>query len=265
MNIPQLEYKGYKTILRLYSKDNRLFGKIYTPENPSTPMDGWGFAGDNIEEAEERFHYLVEKIISKKQFKEKCLEWKSKTDYESVRCVMNILPDEFKKRFSDKSFDYTLIESVKGGDYEVPLYYVTKAWDIILRGELFPIDFMIGPEEEGDCTEADIQEFLIRENATRTRCEACKDNSKMKELWKELFNIDIDSLDIDFLQYNMHLPPNVSYDEYQDYFNDVPEGINEWILSVINHPDCEIVTHDEVSSLMEFTAEVLLRRKGELM
>ena len=47
-----LEYKGYKTIVTLSPKDNRLLGKICTPENPSTPMDSWGFAGDNIEEAE---------------------------------------------------------------------------------------------------------------------------------------------------------------------------------------------------------------------
>lgn len=123
---------------------------------------------------------------------------------------------------------------------------------------------MIEPEEEEDCTEADIQEFLAEEKATRTRCEACQANNKMKNMWKELFNIDIDNLDIDFLQFNKHLPPNVTYEEYRDYFVYVPEGIDEWILCGINHPDSDIVTHDEVSSLMEFTAEVLLRRKGEL-
>ena len=62
----------------------------------------------------------------------------------------------------------------------------------------------------------------------------------------------------------MHLPPNVTYEEYQDYFMDVPEGIDEWILCGINHPNRDIVTHDEVSALMEFTAEVLLRRRNEL-
>ena len=259
-----LEYKGYKTIVTLSPKDNRLLGKICTPENPSTPMDSWGFAGDNIEEAEELFHSQVEKIISHKEFKEKCLKWKSETDFESVRCVMNILPDEFQNKINENKFDTTLLDAVKGGDYEVPLYYVTKAWDIILKGELFPIDFMIGPEEDEDCTEADIKEFLAEENATRSRCAACMDNDKMKTIWKRSFNIDIDTLDIDFSQFNMHLPPNVTYEEYQDYFMDVPEGIDEWILCGINHPNRDIVTHDEVSALMEFTAEVLLRRRNEL-
>lgn len=261
--ISYLEYKGYKGILELSSKDNRLLGKICTSENPSATIEMWKFAGDDIQEAEKIFCYQVEKIISHKEFKEKCHEWKSKTDYESIRCVMNILPDEFKQRVTENKFDVTLLDTVKGGDYEVPLYYVTKAWDIILKGELFPIDFKIGPEE-GDYTEADIQEFLDEEKATRTRCEACRDNNKMKKLWKEFFHIDIDTLDIDFLQFNMHLPPNITDEEYKDYFMDVPEGIDEWILCGINHPDTDIVTHDEVSALMEFTAEVLLRRKGEL-
>lgn len=259
-----LKYMGYKALLTLNSKDNRLWGKIYTPENPSMPMDSWGFVGDNMEETEERFHSQVEKIISHKEFKEKCLQWKSNTDFESVRCVMNILPDKFQQRLVEDKFDHSLLTTVKGGDYEVPLYYVTKAWDVILKGELFPIDFMIGPEENEDCTEEDIKDFLKEENASRSRCLACADNEKMKVIWKEHFNIDIDSLEIDFLKFNMHLPPNVTYEEYQDYFVDVPEGIDEWILGGINHPDTDIVTHDEVSALMEFTAEVLLRRMGEL-
>lgn len=262
--IPVLEYKGYRAILTLNPRDNRLWGKICTPENSTTPMDSWEFAGDNIEEAEEKFHYQVEKILSRQKFNKKCLDWKSNTDFESVRCVMNILPDEFQRRVVENKFDHSLLTTVKGGDYEVPLYYVTKAWDVILKGELFPIDFMIGPEEDEDCTEEDIKDFFEEENASRSRCEACADNEKMKVLWKEYFNVDIDTLEVDFLKYNMHLPPNVTDDEYDYYFRDVPEGVDEWIIGGINHPDSDIVTHDEVSALMEFTAEVLLRRKGEL-
>lgn len=260
----QLKYKGYKAILTLNPKDNRLWGQICTPENPSMPMDSWYFSGNNINEAQERFRYQVEKIISYKEFNKKCVEWKNRTDFESIRIVMNILPDEFKQRVTENKFDRALLDSVKGGDYEVPLYYVTKAWDIILKGELCPLDLKIGPEEDEDCTEADIKEFLAEEDATRSRCEACKDNDTMKKHWKELFDIDIDSLDIDFLLFCKHLPPNVTYKEYQEYFRDVPDGIDEWILDGINHPNNESVFHDKVSSLMEFTAEVLLRRKGEL-
>lgn len=34
----QLEHKGYKAILTLNPKDNRLWTQICTPENPFTPM-----------------------------------------------------------------------------------------------------------------------------------------------------------------------------------------------------------------------------------
>lgn len=61
-----------------------------------------------------------------------------------------------------------------------------------------------------------------------------------------MFNIDIDSLGIDFSSIQYVLFPHVSYDKYKEYFIDVPEGIDEWSLGGI------------------FTAEVLLRRKGEL-
>ena len=262
--LPVLEYKGYKALLTLNPEDNRLYGKIYTPENPLEPMDSWGFARDCIKDAEDIFHHQVEKIILYKQIDEKCSEWKKNTDFESVRCVMNILPDKFRERVVEHKFDHSLLSSVKGGDYEVPLYYVTKAWDVLLKGSLFPIDFKIGPEEDEGCTEDDIKAFLVEENATRARCEACKDNDKMKVVWKEFFDIDIDSLDIDFLKYNMHIPPNITYDEYDYYFSDIPDGINEWILFGINYPEREYIAHYYVSSLMEFTAQVLMWRNGEL-
>ena len=207
----------------------------------------------------------MENSVSSKSFKERCKEWKSTTDFESVRCVFNILPDEFRKRVENNTFDKSLLTSVKGGDYEVPLYYVTKAWDVLLKGSLFPIDFMIGPEEDEDCTENDIKEFLAEKNATRTRCKACNDNDNMKAVWKEFFDIDIDSLEVDFLKYNMHIPPNVSYEEYFEYFKDIPDGIEEWILFGINYPESEEIAYDYVSALMEFTAQVLMWRNGEIL
>ena len=79
-----------------------------------------------------------------------------------------------------------------------------------------------------------------------------------------MFNIDIDSLEIDLSQYDMHLPPKVSYKVYEEYLTDVPDGINEWILARVNSPELEGISHDYVSALMEFTAQVLLWRKGEL-
>lgn len=128
-----------------------------------------------------------------------------------------------------------------------------------MKESLEPIAFMIGPEEYDDCTEEDIIQFLAEEHATRSRKEACQANDIMKSLWKELFDIDMDALDIDFLQFDMHFPPNVSRKEYQDYFSDVPDGVNEWILGGINHPDAESIAYDAVS------AQILLWRDDKLI
>ena len=265
-DLPVLEYKGFKGLLEYNASDNgRIYGTICHPEEPGTPLDNWGFAQDNIEDATQLFKSQVEKIISYRAYKKDLTEWKRVTDYESVRCVVDIVPDKFRQRVKDGIFDKSLLHGVKGGCYAPPLYYVTKAWDIILKGTLEPVDFMIGPEEEDDCTEESIAEFLRENNATRSRCDACKDNDRMKDLWKELFDIDIDTLEIDFHLFDMHLPPNVSTKEYEDYFSDVPNGVNEWILGSVNYPENESIFHDSVASLMEFTAQVLLWREDKLL
>ena len=265
-DLPVLEYKGFIGLLEYNASDNgRIYGTICPPEEPGTPLDNWGFAQDNIEDATQLFKSQVEKIISYRAYKKDLTEWKIVTDYESVRCVVDIVPDKFRQRVKDGIFDKSLLHGVKGGCYAPPLYYVTKAWDIILKGTLEPVDFMIGPEEEDDCTEESIAEFLREKNATRSRCDACKDNDRMKDLWKELFDIDIDTLEIDFHLFDMHLPPNVSTKEYEDYFSDVPNGVNEWILGSVNYPENESIFHDSVASLMEFTAQVLLWREDKLL
>lgn len=265
-DLPVLEYKGFIGLLEYNASDNgRIYGTICPPEEPGTPLDNWGFAQDNIEDATQLFKSQVEKIISYRAYKKDLTEWKRVTDYESVRCVVDIVPDKFRQRVKDGIFDKSLLHGVKGGCYAPPLYYVTKAWDIILKGTLEPVDFMIGPEEEDDCTEESIAEFLREKNATRSRCDACKDNDRMKDLWKELFDIDIDTLEIDFHLFDMHLPPNVSTKEYEDYFSDVPNGVNEWILGSVNYPENESIFHDSVASLMEFTAQVLLWREDKLL
>ncbi len=263
-NLPQLEYKGYKGILRLNPKDKRIYVKLYTSDNLDSPIDEFAAAGDNIMEAQKNFESVVEKIISYKLYAECDQKWEKITDTESIRCVFNILPAEFQDRVINDKFDKSLLLSVKGGEYEVPLYFVTKAWEVILKGSLFPFDYIIGPEEEPDCSEKDIQEFLIESNASRTRCSACDENDKMKALWKELFDIDLNTLHIDFTQFNKHLPPNATDSEYDDYFREVPDGINEWILDRINCPDLEGIGYDYVSSLMEFTAQILWIREGGL-
>lgn len=107
--LPILEYKGYRAILTLNSKGNRLWGKICAPENPSTPMDGWSFSGDDIKEAELFFRYQVNKIISHKEFKEKCDEWKSK-EYDVLRSIIiGWIYDEDLEAHTKKMSNFTLL------------------------------------------------------------------------------------------------------------------------------------------------------------
>lgn len=265
-----LEYKGYRTELKYMLGIGKLWGRIYSSET-TRPIKDYAFTAGNIGEAKQYFESLVESIIYLEYLHKRCKTWneikemwKKTNDYQSISCAFNILPDEFLQRIQDNNFDTTLLKKTRGGIYEVPLYYVTKAWDIILKGPLFPIDYKIGPEEEPDCTEDDIKAFLTEQQATRSRCQACKDNDKMKIIWKEHFDIDIDELPVDFMRFNMHLPPCASDDSFNDYFGNPVDGIEEWILSGINHKNVESISHNDVSALMEFTAEVLLIRENQI-
>ena len=265
-DLPVLEYKGFRGVLEVNKKDNgRIYGKVCPPESPDLPLEPWIYAGDTVKDAQKVFEHQVEKIILHREYAKKQTIWKDITDYESIRAVRNILPELFKQRVEDKTFDLSLLSAVPGGDYQVPLYYITKAWDILLKGSLEPMSFKIGPEEDYDFTEEDLAEFIAEEHATRTRFEACRENNKMKVLWKKLFDIDIDTLQVDFCKFDMHLPPKVSIKEYEAYFVDVIDGVNDWILDCINHPEYQSITFDAVSALMEFTAQVLLWREDKLI
>ena len=256
-----LEYKGYTAICAPNPKDrNRYYGRICLPGHPNEPMKDCVFAGSTPEEAEKYFKIQVNSIIEHAEFKAKQNAWDQENDVESIGCVFDIMPDRFLERIEANTFDKSLLDSVTGGDYAVPLYYVTKAWDVLLKGTLGCWSFMIGPEEEDDFSEETLQVFMEEKQASRTRWQAICDNDRMKTLWKEKFNIDIDAMEIDFTQYNMHIPPKASIDTFNRVFFDVPEGIVEWVMGGINHPNGECA-FDAVSSLMELTSAVVLDRE----
>lgn len=184
--------------------------------------------------------------------------WKSTTDYKSVAAVLNILPDLFEKRIESGEFDKSLLNGVEGDYYVVPLYYVTKAWDNLLKGTIGSWSFMFGPEEDDDYSEKRLLEFLQEENATRSRSEAIIHNDQMKQVWKKHFDIDIDELNIDFTKFDIHLEPNLSWSDVMDYFDSCPDGMAEWIFSSpVNHPSEDWVGHDAVSGLMEVVAYII--------
>ena len=256
----KLEYKGYTTVCEPNPNDReRLYGRIFPPDNPSVPLEHWSFTSDTINEAEKSFKSVVEKVLVHKAFDDTQEEWIHSVDYHSIRTVFNILPDEFERRIRFGYFDKSLLEGVKGGDYVVPLYYVTKAWDVLLKNSLGLVAFKIGPEEDDDVEdyESELSMFMEEIGATRTRRQAIEQNDQIKEIWKEKLDINIDEINVDFKKYNMHLPPHVSEDVFYDYFQDVPDGVEEWIMYGINKPEARC-TFDAVSCLMEFTAAMQL-------
>lgn len=256
-----LEYKGYTAICTPNPKDrNRYYVRICPPGHPDDPMKDWVFAGSTSKEAENYFKIQVDSIIEHAEFKAKQKAWEQENDVNSIGCVFDIMPDKFLERIEANSFDKSLIDSVTSGEYTVPLYYITKAWDVLLKGTLGCWSFMIGSEEDDDFSEESLKEFLEEEEATRSRRQAITDNDRMKSIWKEKFNIDIDAMEIDFTQFDKHIPPKASVDTFNRVFFDVPEGIVEWVMGGINHPNGEC-TFDAVSSLMELTSAVVLDRE----
>lgn len=149
--LPTYTHQGYISRLWYNDKDrNRIYGSICRAESPDIVSVDTCFAGDTLEEVKERFISCVNRHIWIKNYKAKQTEWKSRTNFESIAAVYNILPKEFRKLIDDHKFDETFIDVVKGGAYEVPLYYVTKAWDFILNGSLCGCGFMIGPWHNAD-------------------------------------------------------------------------------------------------------------------
>ncbi len=261
METIRFDYKGYYTICKPNPNDRgRLYGDIYSPDNQAKPLSNYGFASDTKEEAQIRFESIVRTIIHRKEFAEKQELWLKTEDHLSIGYVLDIMPKEFLERIKSKQLDKSLIDEVKYGDYKVPLYYVTKAWDVLLKRMLGIYADKIGPEEDydGDYTKVyeypnDLKEYIKEWEITRTRDEAIAQNDEMKVIWKKEFGIDIDELIIDFTQFNMHIPPQVSKDRYEGYFFDPNGGVDDWILDGINYPSGEC-TFDKVSALMEFVA-----------
>lgn len=258
MNELLLEHRGYSCIAKLYEDGRWGFGNgpFIDDMDPESPFSFFCFA-DNEEEARLRFAESVDQMIQHQEYNKTLEQWKLNTDYRSIASVVNILPDVFEGRIKSGQFDRTLLDGVEGGTYVVPLYYVTKAWDTLLKGTLGLQSFRVGPEEDDDFSEETLREFMEEEEATRSRTEAVAQNDIMKGLWKKYFDIDIDSIAVDFAKFDMHMPPNVSQDDMYYYFDEPMEGVAEWVMGPVNFPDEDWCLHDMVSCLMEFTAYVI--------
>lgn len=180
-------------------------------------------------------------------------------DSNSIGPVYDIRPDDFRKNIEDGLFDKNLLLKTKGGQYEVPLFFVTKAWDIIFKGELDPwLEFFFCVEDG----ETDMDMFK-ENNCTRHFTQAVSDNDKMKTLWFDYFGIDIDAVKCDFWQFNANLQPNVTADDENYYFHDAQNGIIEYVFDSINRPGSlgkYYIYPEKISELMEMTAKIIRDR-----
>lgn len=259
--LPNLEYKGYKGVFRFISKKEGFEGRIYPPSNPTEALEYPRFRGRSKKYLQKMFEDYVDKIIAEELLSKNNAEWLRVNDYLSVCYVYNVLPDEFRKRVENNEFDKTLLKSVKGWDYEVPLYYITKAYDVLLQ------DFFIRDDLDGyaEAFDEDWEEEDGEKIETRTFVDTLRVHQEMKKLWKDLFDIDIDRLEVDFSQYNKHLPPNVTEDESFDYFHDVPDGLTEWVLEGLIFPGIDDsllnILIKRTSCLIEYTARVLYEQE----
>lgn len=197
---------------------------------------------------------MFDEIISLNDWKQCNAEWNnSGIDIASIACVFDILPDKLRERIGSGKYDKTLNTKVNGGFYEVPLYYVTKAWDVLLKGDLCDCDYKVEYDPYFDDEEPD-----------RLLEKAVSQNDEMKAIWREKFDIDIDNLEVDFKSFNRHIVPNVSEKSMYSYFRSVPNGIEEWVLDGINYPGTKMC-FDSVSCLMEFVAYILFERERLVM
>lgn len=244
------KYKGYKITSKISKYDFRYYGDIYPENCEGKPKARGGIASDNLTEFEHHFQNRVEGLVRQDKWKIKDNEWRnSGIDIDSIIAVFDMQPETFRKRLETKKYDESLNEIVPGGHYEVPLPYVTKAWDYILKGDLDRYSFWVEYDPDDD-----------DEPVIRTLDVAIKNNDEIKSLWKEFYGIDVDNLEVDFSHFDKHLPPNMDEDDSYEYFTGVPDGVIEWILDGILNPygRCHF---DYVSCLMEL-AEYIKRERA---
>ena len=95
----------------------------------------------------------------------------------AIEAVFNIRPKELQEIFDGGNFDNNLIENIGGTRCLLPIYYITKLWDLALN------DGTWNPKLQPQLDEAN------------------KRNGILKEFWKEHYAINLDELSIDFSLY----------------------------------------------------------------
>lgn len=119
-------------------------------------------------------------------------QWLKDQDGESIASIVNNNPSVFSERVDSNKFKQSLLQNVDGLKYDnVPLWYITKCWDILINQ--FPEVLSQEYEHIMEC----------QEPADYTLEEAKQVHEQMKNLWGTKFNIDIENEDFDFRRFNV--------------------------------------------------------------
>lgn len=253
---PNLHFEayGFTSDAKLDPETMGYFGDIYSMDPAEDPKKEWGeYAGDNPEKAEHNFRVCASHAAYTKEYRRRNQEWrKSGVDTEGILDFFSIRPDNLRRRIQSGEFDKKLIKNVDGMDLDVPIYYVTKAWELLFNHTEFLDDYGIliryGEDDEEDDSDKE-------EKDVRTFGEAVAQNNEVKQILKEELGIDIDHMGITFHQFDKHLTPNVSASEMEDYFDSIPFGVCDWLLDGVNYP-WDTCYYDFVSGLVEFVAYI---------
>lgn len=221
---------------------------------------GHVYLGD-LEDAEIEFVNYVEESLNMQRYCGDTFAWERKNDFRSVSNVMSCQPDEFLRRIREDNFDKSLLVEVPGGDYEVPVWYATKAWDFILKGETNPFDYYLGPSSKNYSPE-EIAKFQEENQYERLLDDAIADNDRMKQIWKEQFGINIDAFELDFSIFGKNLPPKVTEKEYRKHFWRRDFNLHEGVFKAAVMPISFRAGCNSISDLMETAAEITAFRSG---
>lgn len=228
------EYKGYKCEASFDKKSLQYAGTL---TDDSGNLLKHCFMGDYESDFITMGRKEIDSILSRRASDLLFREWKKTPLSTLVSSVFNLQPERFQELAESGKFD---LHFLVPGFYEVPLAYVTKAYDVLLKGYMMEnLDWF--ETEYGD--------------GGRSVEDAIKLNDEIKQIWKDQAGIDIDALEVDFSQFNAHIAPQVSKEEEDRYFYDIPDGICEWIISGIFNPQ-ECCAHDATSCLMEYMAHL---------
>lgn len=168
-------------------------------------------------------------------------QWLKEQDGDSIIPIINNNAAGFAERVDSEKFNKSLLTNVGGLIYDnVPLWYITKCWDIIIYQ--FP-DVLFNEHEHI---------MYCQKPADFTFEKIINNHKQIKEVWKTRFSIDIENEVVDFDRFNVR--KNISLD---DAMSVIRENINYSDTLQCLFYDSDSTCESDLSDLLEITAILL--------